>query len=387
MGNSGNSNSNSNGSNRKTDAAAATTDASPIFVDVTSEVGIDFVHDNGATGSYHMAEISGSGIALVDYDNDDDLDLYLVQSGPLPGAATDPGRSRDRLYRNQLSAGRGLFFEDVSASSGDLGGGYGMSAAVGDFDGDGWADIYVTSLGPNELLRNNHDGTFTEVAEGVGVAEERWSIPAVFFDFDADGWQDLYVGNYLQIGNQPPACVDLTGAPDYCGPELFAPIADRLFRNRGDGTYQDITSATGLKGGGPALGALAADLDGDGSLDLYVANDGAANSLWQLTDGRLEDRALLAGCSLNRQGRAEASMGVDASDFDGDGDLDLFMTHLISETNTLYRNDGRGGFDDVTVAMRLAAPSVLRTSFGAGWLDFDSDGWQDLLVVNGGVNP
>ncbi len=386
----------------------------PWFVDRAAETGLDFVHFNGRSGEHYMPEVTGAGGALVDFDNDGDLDVYLVQGAMLgPGktladASDGPRHAEpltDRVYRNDLEVAadgsRRLRFTDVTAEAGLRGAGYGMGVAAGDFDNDGWVDLYRTNLGPNQLLRNDGaaaDGriSFSDVTAGSGAEDDRWSVPAAFFDFDRDGRLDLYYGNYVDfplVGT--PMCRDTSGAPDYCGPDAFAPQPDRLLRNAGPGAaarFADVTAEAGLVGGfGPALGVVAADFDGDGWLDLYVANDQKANNFWRSrgrgADGRVtfRDEALLAGCSVNAGGKAEASMGVDAADFDGDGDVDLFMTHLVTETNTLYRNDGHGMFDDATTASGLGAVSRPYTSFGGGWLDVENDGWLDLLVVSGAV--
>jgi hypothetical protein len=373
--------------------------AEGIFVDRAAETGLDFFQFNGMAGAYHMAEITGSGGALFDYDGDGDLDAYLVQGTMLEAgqdvaeavvAPRHPPPLGDRLYRNELRPGEpgSLAFTDVTEESRIRAMGYGMGVAVGDYDRDGRPDLYLTNHGPNQLLRNEGDGTFSDRTLEAGVGEERWSVPATFFDFDRDGWLDLFVGNYLVYETpNPVVCRDTTGALDYCGPGNFPSERDRLFRNLGDGTFEDVTEAAGLAAGfGPALGVVAADLTGDGWLDLYVTNDARPNNFWvNQRDGTFRDDALLAGCSVNAEGKAEASMGVDAGDFDGDGDLDLFMTHLVSETNTLYRNDGTGNFDDHTQMAGLGSPSRLHTAFGTSWFDFDNDGWLDLFIANGAV--
>ncbi len=392
-----------------------------IFAERGQQMGLDFVQFNGMSGEFYMAEVTGSGGALFDYDNDGDLDVYLVQGAMLgPGKtladASFPSRYSapitDRLYRNDLEAGVARF-TDVTVESGlaELNrsgpngpletGSYGMGVTTGDYNNDGWVDVYVTNFGPNRMLRNNGAGsgkavTFTDVTAETGTDDPRWSVPAVFFDYDRDGWLDLYVGNYIAADLvQRQICRDFIGAQDYCGPGAFDPEPDRLFRNLG-GTgssvaFEDVTDAVGMQRGfGAALGVIAADFDGDRWPDLYVTNDSQPNNLWiqkQDTQGRamFSDEALLAGCSVNARGKAEASMGVDAADFDGDGDLDLFMTHLTSQTNTLFVNDGRGLFDDRTIDSGLGAPSRPFTSFGTGWFDYDNDGWLDLLIANGAV--
>ncbi len=345
-----------------------------IFEDRTAELGIDFVHQTGAAGELHFPEIMGAGAALFDYDGDGDLDLYLVQSAS----------ASDRLYRNEA----GRHFVDVTAESGLAATGYGMGAAAGDYDGDGDVDLYVTNFGPNQLWRNREGIAFEDVTRESGTDDPRWNVPAAFFDYDGDGHLDLWVGSYADFR---PAnhkrCFSPTGLPDYCSPAAYTPMSDRLFRNRGDETFAEVTLESGMGGAaGYALGVIPADFDGDGRLDLYVANDGVPNRLWlQQPDGRFADEALLAGCAVNDGGEPEASMGVDAADYDGDGDLDLFMTHLAKETNTLYVNDGAGGFDERSRASGLASASWRSTGFGTAWIDFDNDGWLDLMVVNGAV--
>ena len=371
------------------------------FTDQAEAVGIDFVHFNGMSGELYVSELLGSGAAMFDFDNDGDLDIYLVQGQMLgPGKtlddATFPPRTlplTDRLYRNDLDVGadgsRTLGFTDVTEASGLGVGPYGMGVAAGDVDNDGWTDLYRTSLGPNQLFHNNGDGTFTDVSDQSGTADDAWSVSASFVDVDRDGWLDLYVGNYLdhRLDTPQPECHTRTGERDYCGPQAYASAPDRLYRNRGDGTFADVTLESQVAGEvAPALGVVAADLDGDGWPDIYVANDGEPNQLWiNQRDGSFRNGALLAGAAFNRDGRVEGSMGVDAGDFDGDGDDDLFMTHLTTETNTLYVNDGSGLFEDRTARTGLGSPSVAYTGFGTAGIDIDNDGWLDLLVVNGAV--
>ena len=376
--------------------------AGPWFTDGAAASGLDFVHFNGMTGEFYSAEIMGPGGALLDFDNDGDLDVYLVQGQVLgPGrtlhqAPAAPPRGAlpltDRLYRNDLEVGpdgtRVLRFTDVTAGSGLGVTAYGMGAATGDYDNDGWIDVYRLGLADNHLFRNNGDGTFTDATRRSGANDPRWTAAASFADFDRDGWLDLFVGNYVDPRlDDDLACFTRTGEKDYCGPNRYPPVPDRLYRNRGDGTFADVTLEA-LRGGGfgPALGVVAADLDGDGWTDFYVANDGEPNQLWMnRRDGGFEDTAWLAGAAVNRDGRPEGSMGVDAGDFDGDGDDDLFMTHIATETNTLYVNDGLGLFEDRTVRVGLGPPSLPFTGFGTGWFDFDNDGWLDLLVANGEI--
>ncbi len=357
-----------------------------IFRDVTSEAGIEFRHQSGGTGLMHVAEITGSGAALFDYDNDGDMDLYLVQGGGLPGAP-DRLRLLDQLYRNNLEDGK-LSFTNVTATSGIEGDGYGIGVAAGDFDNDGWTDLYVANLGPNQLLRNNGNGPFSDVTEKSGTGDGSFGSSVAFFDYDRDGWLDLFVANYVVYSYEnSPRCYAPSSRRDYCGPKSYAAAPDRLYRNRGNGTFEDVTHEAGLdREYGPGLGVVAADLDLDGWLDLYVANDGEANQLWMnQKNGTFVNAALLAGVALNRMGAAEAGMGVDAADFDRDGDEDFFIAHLTGETNTLYVNSGDGLFEDRSLESRLGTPSFPYTGFGAGWIDYDNDGWLDIVVLNGAV--
>ncbi len=366
-----------------------------LFVDVTDSAGLAFHHFNGMSGELYFPEMMGSGVGLLDYDGDGDLDVYLVQGHmlggkPLSDATFEPRHPvplTDRLFRNDSTAGR-LRYVDVTEDSGLAATGYGMGVAVGDYDNDGRPDLYVSNFGNNQLWRNRGDGRFEDVTAAAGVDDPRWSVSVAWFDFDRDGWLDLYVGNYVDFSfeNAKP-CRSSTSARDYCSPLVYQPLVDSLFRNRGDGTFEDVSLQAGIRGDfGGALGVIGADFNGDGWQDIYVANDGVPNQLWiNGRDGRFANDAILAGAGVNMDGSPEASMGVDAADFDGDGDEDLFMTHLARETNTLYVNDGQGWFEDRTVTMGLAGPSFPMTGFGTGWIDYDNDGWLDLLVVNGAV--
>ena len=373
------------------------------FVDRAREAGIDFVHFNGMSGAFHLAEIMAPGAALFDMDDDGDLDAYLVQGRmlgagrtlddalipPPPGAPPPPG---DRLYRNDPEVlpdgSRVLRFTDVTAGSGLDAGAYGMGVAAGDFDGDGRVDLYRTALGANQLFRNEGGGAFRDVSGRAGVGDAGWGVSASFLDFDGDGRLDLYVGNYVAYDvADEESCFTPAGARDWCAPESYPPAPDRLFRNRGGGVFEDVTARAGIdRAYGAALGVLAADFDGDGRVDIYVANDGDPNQLWINTgDGTFTDQALLSGLAVNGGGESEASMGLDLGDFDGDGDDDLFMTHVSAETNTLYANAGGGFWEDRGAMIGLGAPSLPFTGFGTAWADFDNDGWLDLLVVNGAV--
>jgi enediyne biosynthesis protein E4 len=371
-----------------------------VFADRTRESGVDFTHQNGMTGAFYMPEIMGPGVALFDYDNDGDLDLFLVQGGPLgPKAAAAPGVGHV-LYRNDLRKGPDgrmeAHFTDVTAESGITRGGYAMGVAVGDYDNDGWPDLLITGLDGTHLWHNNGRGgpggagkvTFTEVTAKAGVTDPAWSVSAAFFDYDRDGWLDLYVGNYLKFSfASAKPCRTPAGAADWCGPIPADAQPSRLFHNRGDGTFEDVTVKSGVAAEfGPALGVITADFDGDGWIDFYVANDATQNQLWRnQRNGTFRNDGLIAGCAVNADGKAQASMGIDAGDYDGDGDEDLVMDNLTGEGDTLYKNDGTGMFEDVTLASGIYRPSLPYTGFGAAWLDYDNDGWLDLLTVNGAV--
>jgi hypothetical protein len=369
------------------------------LIDVTAGIGLDFQHVNGMSGEFYFNEMVGGGAALFDYDNDGDLDLYLVQGhllGPdvAPGDASfEPGLQgplTDRLYRNDLGPGGGessLGFTDVTTESGIDARGYGMGVATGDIDNDGWVDLYVTNFGPNQLWRNNGDGTFADVTAASGTDDARWTVSSAFLDYDRDGWLDLFVGNYVNysVANNVECFHNVR---TYCGPDGFVPVPDRLFRNRGDGTFEDTTAVSQIGTEyGPALGVVTADFDGNGWIDIYVANDLSENRSWMNQgDGTFVNTGLFNGSALNEVGEAEAGMGVDAGDFDGDGDEDLFVSHLVTQTNTVYVNDGTALFEDQSVRTGLGPPSLPYTGFGTAWFDYDNDGWLDVMVVNGAVD-
>ena len=366
--------------------------AAEWLVDRAAESGLDFVHVNGMSGQYYEPEIYPPGAALLDYDNDGDLDLYVVQGQMLgPGKTPADAVLRDRLYRNDLSVGpdgrRTLHFVDVTATSGIDVRSYGMGAAAGDFNNDGWTDLYLTRLGPNVLLQNNGNGTFTDVSRRSRTDDPSWSVSAAFVDIDRDGWLDLYVGNYLRYAlEQDRPCVSASGEPDYCDPLVYTSGRDRLYRNLRDGTFREVSAEAAAGGHGSALGVSTADFNGDGWIDVYVANDRQENDLWiNQRDGTLRNEALLSGAALNLNGDAEASMGVDAGDFDNDGDEDLVIANFTGEGTTLYRNDGRGQFEDVGARSGLRQRSLPYNGFGNAWIDIDNDGWLDVLTVNGAV--
>ena len=357
------------------------------FTDVTDTAGIRFTHTNGAAGEFHLPETLGAGGAFLDYDSDGYLDLYLVNSA-----------APSVLFRNK---GDGTFTDVTSSAKVGNQGRYGHGVACGDYDNDGYVDIYVTNFGPNRLYHNNGDGTFTDVTAQADVGDPRWSSSATFFDYDSDGYLDLYVVNYVnyKLDASAPICFERPafGATEkvrgYCHPKNFEGTPDRLYRNNGDGTFTDTTDAANIRdpGGmflGKGLGVVAADFDTDGNPDLYVANDDTPNYLfYNKGDGTFAEIAILTGCAYSADGVAQAGMGVDAADYNNDGFLDLFVTNFSYETNTLYRNNGDGTFTDVSYKARLGEESYLLLGFGTGFFDADSDGYLDIFVANGHIFP
>ena len=407
------------------------------FADVTAQAGISFTHTNGAAGEYFLIETTGAGGAFFDYDNDGDLDVYLVDGFDLQGIRSVPinlvyqqgdhywvrepnqdkgARSRDAaqyavalsprpdsasvsprnvLYRNN---GDGTFTDTGPESkTGDTG--YGMGCAVADYDNDSDQDLYVTNYGPNVLYQNNGDGTFADATEQAVVGASQWSTSAAFFDYDNDGVIDLYVTNYVDFTvetnkvcggyvrtNSQGYRAIIEATRSHCAPLEYGGVPDVLYHNNGDGTFADVSVAAGIDDpSGKGLGVVALDYDGDGDQDLFVANDGTPNFLYQnLGDGTFENAALKKGVAYNGVGESEAGMGVDFGDYDNDGDFDLFVANFSYETNTLYRNEGVF-FKDVTTAAGLADPSHRFLGFGTNFLDYDNDGDLDLYVANGHV--
>ena len=355
-------------------------------MEAASASGIDFAQDSGLEGEMWTLEITGAGVGILDFDHDGRMDIYLVQGGPLRqrDARSLPG---DRLFRNVGASGE-LRFEDATAASGVRATGYGMGIAAADIDNDGDTDVFLANFGANQLLENVGQGRFVDATAKSGIVGEHWSIGASFADIDGDGLVDLYVANYLdfRIADHRP-CHLYSSRQSYCAPSNYAGVADRLYRNLGNGRFEDIGESAGIAAAARAgMGVVADDFDGDGKTDFYVANDAEENLLW-LNQGsfRFVDGALLGGAAVNGYGIAEASMGVVAGDFDDDGDADLFMTHDVKESNTLFVNDGKGWFEDRSNALGIAADSMAHTGFGTGWFDADNDGDLDLFVANGAV--
>ncbi len=369
----------------------------PPMVDRALELGLDFTHWNGMIGELYPVEALGSGAALFDYDGDGDLDIYLVQ-GNLLGPEADPKLAvlpppgelplGDRLFRNELAESGALRFTEVTEEAGLEATGYGMGVAVGDVDGDGHLDLYLTNLGADQLWHNRGDGSFEDWTLHSRVAVDGLSTAASLFDMEGDGDLDLYVGRYIDWSYAlHQLCFQPSSALDYCGPESFRAAADLLWRNRGNGIFEDWTAEAGLQTAyGKALAVSAGDFDGDHHPDLMVANDAMENQLWiGRGDATFADQGVERGIAHNGAAEREASMGIAIGDVDGDGDQDVLLAHLSTETNTLYSNDGSGYFQDTTRSAGLAAPSLPFTSFGTAFFDLDNDGWLDLFTVSGAV--
>jgi len=345
------------------------------FEDV--ECGLDFEHSYADERRYWMPETVGSGLAFLDVDGDGFLDLYAVQSGDLKS-----GGGSNRLFRNGTEG----TFEDVTEIFGVGDRGYGMGCACADYDGDGDVDLYVTNLGANVLFQNA-GGSFTDTTKSTGTGHTGWGTSTAFLDYDRDGDLDLFVTNYLNWAESREIdCSTTYSALDYCSPKNYnAPAQDVLYRNEGGTRFTDVTEAAGVVTFGNGLGVVPGDFDNNGFVDIYVANDLMPNRLWSNQgDGTFRDDALIAGCAVNMNGVAEAGMGVVAHDFQDDGDLDLFMTHLNAQSNTFYLNE-EGSFVDETIALGLSSPSLQYTGFGVGFADFDRDGRDDIFIANGRV--
>ena len=354
-------------------------DSSIQFVEVARQAGIDFQHYNGSQGDYYYAETFGSGAAFFDYDGDGWQDIYLMNGAFLVGERP-PSPPANRLYRNAGPDG----FVDMTASTRAGHEGYGMGCAAGDYDNDGDQDLFITNYGPNAFLQNDGSGSFSDVTETAAVGDPRWGTSCGFLDFDRDGDLDLFAVNYVHSSpNRNPVCMQ-GEVRTYCEPTSYEPTLDILFRNDGD-RFVDVSAEMGITLVGRGLGLALSDYDRDGDTDIYVANDGDMNFLYENRDGGFNDSGMQTWSSHNRQGRAEAGMGVDFGDFNNDGYQDLFVSNFSLETNTLYRNDGGAQFGDISDRLGLEAVSFMPLGFGAKFLDYDNDGDVDLFVANGHV--
>ena len=354
-------------------------------MDVTDAAGIDFVHVDGRSGQKYYVESLGSGAAFFDYDDDGDPDLYFVNGAPLPGYKAT-GTPINRLYRNN---GDGTFTDATEkAGVGDTG--YGHGCAVGDYNDDGYLDLYVTNYGPNVLYRNNGDQSFTVVTTEAGVSDPKWSSSCAFADYDRDGDLDLYVVNYIELSleNNPWCGPKEKGIRAYCEPNNFPGLPDTLYRNNGDGSFTDVSRQAGIYNPtGKGLGVVWGDYDNDGHPDIYIANDSTENFFyWNKGDGTFEEVGFMLGIAMSETGVEENGMGTAFGDLDNDGWLDLIVTNYQDQANTLYHNDRNGFFTDVSTASKTGAVSFPYLGWATEFIDYDNDGWQDLFVANGHVH-
>ena len=355
----------------------------PLFEEVASTTsGISWRHVNGRSPEYYLSETTGAGCAFLDYDNDGWMDIYLINSGKCDFFAPVPPL-RNALYHNN----RDGTFTDVTEKAGVMGGGYGMGVAVGDYNADGWPDLYVTQYARSILYHNNGNGTFTDVTDKAGVAAPGWASSAVWFDYDNDGRLDLFVCRFVDYDkSKNKFCGDeKTGERFYCIPRVYMPAASWLFHNNGDGTFTDVSAESGIaKALGKAWGVVATDVNNGGWMDLFVANDTVANFLFVNTHhGKFEEKALEAGVAYNQSGRERSGMGVDSADFDQDGWQDLFVTNVDQEMYSIYRNNHDLTFEDMAGQMGLGRLTRLMSGWGVKFFDYDNDGNMDLFIANG----
>lgn len=351
--------------------------------DISEESGIRFQHVDGSSGQRYIVESMSTGIATFDYDLDGRIDIYLPNGAALPGT-TYESKPRHALYRN-LGDCR---FRDVTDQAGITATAFGLGVTVGDFNNDGWPDIYLNNFGPGILYRNNGDGTFSDVTEQAGVSRGHVvGAGACFLDADADGALDLFVGNYidLDLSQHVPHVTD--GYPTYPSPKEYAPLPDTLYHNRGDGTFTDASESTGIASqAGRSMGMVCADIDDDGDTDLFVLNDVQESYLWQNDGhGNFSETGLVMGVAVNGAGEAMANMGVDCGDYDNDGRLDFYSTNYQLQWPLLFRNTGEDGFEDVASMTNAGAGCYPLVNWGCGLVDFDNDGWLDIFIGQGHI--
>lgn len=360
------------------------------FEEVAAKAGLRFVTSQSPTPNKNQVETMVSGVALFDYDGDGYLDIYLLNGAAIPSLRKESPRYWNRLFHNN----RDGTFTDVTARAGVAGAGYGMGAAVGDYDNDGRPDLFVANVTANQLFHNNGDGTFSDVTQSAGLAGAQmdgmkmWSVGAGWFDYNNDGRLDLFVVNYCKWKvNEDPYCSAKSGVRAYCHPKHYAPLHNTLYRNNGDGTFTDVSRETGIAAHlGKGMSVSFADYDGDGLLDAFVANDTTPNFLFHNIRGkRFEEVGLSAGVSYSPDGAALSGMGSDFRDINNDGLPDIWHTAVEHETFPLYINSGKGGFVDMTAASRLARPTADMSGWGNGIIDLDNDGWKDLFVARSNV--
>jgi len=373
-------------------------DGAPVvFVDITHAAGLDiFHHRSGTPEKRTILETPGSGVALLDYDNDGWLDIYLLNGSTFPALKGKEAAPRAMLLHNNHDG----TFTDVTDKAGVANERWGFGVTIGDYDNDGWPDIYVSNFGKNRLYHNNHDGTFTDLAENAGVTLGGWSTGATWGDYDRDGFLDLFVPGYVKFdsdhpsiageGSLPAGFCNFRGIDVMCGPRGLPGEGDHLFHNNGDGTFTDVSVKAGVSDPKSyyGLASVFVDVDDDGWLDLAVANDSVPKYLYRNKhDGTFEDVSYISGFALNDEGREQASMGIAVGDYNRDGKVDFYITNFSDDYNTLYRNDGEGNFSDVTVRAGIANITLPFLGWGTGFLDYDNDGLLDIFAANGHVFP
>jgi hypothetical protein len=359
-------------------------DSAPIFEEVPSSVsGIRWVHQAGKSPGKYLPETAGAGCCFFDYDNDGWMDIYLVNSGKCDFFAPATPL-RNALYHNNRDGS----FTDITEKAGVAGGGYGMGVAVGDYDGDGFPDLYVTQYGRSVLYHNNGNGTFTDVTAKAGVAAPGWATSAVWFDYDNDGRLDLFVARFGDFSKTKAVPCGEAGKRTYCLPTVVPPMPSWLFHNNGDGTFTDVTKETGIaRFAGKAWGVVATDINNDGRMDLFVANDTVPNFLFANREGgRFDEIALSADVAYSAEGKARSGMGVDSADFNQDGWMDLFVSNLNEEIFSLYQNNHDETFDDRSMQLGIGMATRFMSGWGLKFLDFDNNGDLDLFLANGHPN-
>jgi len=366
--------------------------AAPIvpgkFVDITSPTGINFQHQASHTSKKYLLETMGAGVAVFDYDNDGRLDIFLVNGAPLSDPTpkgTIPQKTGPKYWNRLYHQKADGTFEDVTEKAGLQGTGYGMGVAVGDYDNDGFEDLYVTAYGGNKLYHNNGDGTFTDVTSKTGVAGKGWSTSAAWVDLDDDGYLDLVVERYVEWDFDDIWCGEhKEGYRAYCHPDWFKPISPLVYHNNGDGTFTEVAAKLGLARAGKGLGLAIADYDQDGHIDLFVANDSMVEFLYHNRgDGTFEETALLSEVAVDIDGRTYAGMGADFADYNNDGWPDIVVTDLANQRYALYQNNKDGSFTYTSTSTGFSKMTLAHSGWGIRFLDYDNDGWKDLLIAQG----